>query len=79
MTDITEHLRAEHLGRSTFDGVQAGCIHMRLVNPDGPAAADEIERLRAAIRAALDAPLICHHDRSRSTYGILEAALRGQG
>lgn len=78
MTDITEHLRAEHLGRSTFDGVQAGCIHMRLVNPDGPAAADEIERLRAALREIAGYSAVNGMTRVRMR-SIAATALRGQG
>lgn len=44
MTDIVERLR----------GTWAWS-HGRLVNPDGPEAADEIERLRSTLRGLIDA------------------------
>jgi hypothetical protein len=39
------------------------------------AAADRIEALETAMRAALHAPMIDHGDSRRSTYGILREAL----
>lgn len=44
-------------------------------NPEGPQAADRIEKLEAAIRNALDAPMIDHGQKGRGVYDILRAAL----
>ena len=71
MDDLLEKLRAVEGGRPDSLGIST----MWHRNPEGPQAADRIEKLEAAIRAALDAPMIDHSQRKRDVYSILRSAL----